>query len=114
MRQVGEEGLQATGEPLHALMEVGQSLQVTDVAQDLVLGDQLVSEVPGEHLRLLGKRRPVRCTESAGEYKDVRHFLLAKKKHQLAVTRTAKHAFSKTTAIREKAIICLMNRRYDG
>lgn len=50
MGQVGEERLKPTSEPLHALMEVGQSLQITDVTQDLILGDQLVSEVPSQHL----------------------------------------------------------------
>ena len=39
MRQVGEEGLEATGQPLHALVKVGQSLEVTDVTKDLILGD---------------------------------------------------------------------------
>lgn len=43
LRQVGEEHLEANGEPLHALMKVGQSLQVADVTQDLILRDQLVS-----------------------------------------------------------------------
>lgn len=56
--QVGEERLEASGEPLHALVEIGQSLQVADVTQDLILGDQLVSEVPGQHLRLFGKGHP--------------------------------------------------------
>lgn len=56
--QAGEEGLEAGGQPLHALVQVGQSLQVTDVAQDLVLRDQLVSEVARQHLGLLGERRP--------------------------------------------------------
>lgn len=55
LRQGGEEGLEAGGEPLHALVQVGQSLQVADVTQDLVLGDQLVPQVPGQHLWLLGK-----------------------------------------------------------
>lgn len=50
MGQVGEERLKPTSEPLHALMEVSQSLQITDVTQDLILGDQLVSEVPSQHL----------------------------------------------------------------
>lgn len=53
--QDGEECLEASGKPLHALVDIGQSLQVADVTQDLILGDQLVSEVPGQHLRLLGK-----------------------------------------------------------
>lgn len=48
--QVGEERLKPTSEPLHALMKVCQSLQITDVTQDLILGDQLVSEVPSQHL----------------------------------------------------------------
>lgn len=39
MRQIGEECLEATGKPLHALMKVGKSLQVTDVTEDLILGD---------------------------------------------------------------------------
>lgn len=60
MRQGGEEGLEAAGEPLHALVQVGQSLQVADITQDLVLGDQLVAQVPGQHLRLLGESHPER------------------------------------------------------
>lgn len=60
LRQGGEEGLEAGGQPLHALVQVGQSLQVADVTQDLVLGDQLVAQVPGQHLRLLGESHPGR------------------------------------------------------
>lgn len=48
--QVGKERLEAGGKPLHTLMDICQSLQVTDVTQDLILGDQLVPEVPREHL----------------------------------------------------------------
>lgn len=63
--QVGEERLEATGKPLHALMKVGQSLQVTDVTQDLILGDQFVSQVPSQHLRLFSKSCPERRREEA-------------------------------------------------
>lgn len=39
VRKIGKESLEAASEPLHALMNVGQSLQVTDISQDLILGD---------------------------------------------------------------------------
>lgn len=59
--QVGEEGLKAAGKPLHALMKVGQSFQVTDITKDLILGDQLVSKVASQDLGLFGKSRPEWC-----------------------------------------------------
>lgn len=39
VRQGGEERLEATSEPFHALMQVGQCFEVTDVTQDLILRD---------------------------------------------------------------------------
>lgn len=39
MRQGGEERLEATSKPLHALMKVGQGFQVTYITEDLILWD---------------------------------------------------------------------------
>lgn len=39
VRQCGEERLEATGKPFHALVKVGQCLEVTDITQDLILWD---------------------------------------------------------------------------
>lgn len=58
--QVAEEAPEAGGEPLHALLQVSESLQITDVPQNLILWNQLITQIPCQHLRLLGKCRPVR------------------------------------------------------
>lgn len=58
--QVAEEAPEAGGEPLHALLQVSESLQITDVPQNLILWNQLITQIPCQNLRLLGKCRPVR------------------------------------------------------
>lgn len=57
--QVAEETPEAGGEPLHALLQVSESLQITDVPQNLILRNQLITQIPRQNLWLLGKCRPV-------------------------------------------------------
>lgn len=120
MGQVGEERLEATGKPLHALMKVGQSLQVTDVTQDLILGDQFVSQVPSQHLRLFSKSCPERRREEAMwefGWLEGQACIVGKEENTISQSLNQQTAFQikwKMTSIK-KALgqMCLMTKRHD-